>query len=54
MIFVDALFACASSARWPYVQACHLMGDDEVELHAFADRLGLRCSWYQPHDRIGH
>lgn len=26
---------------------CHLTADTEEELHAFADLLGLRRSWYQ-------
>ena len=29
----------------------HLLADDEAELHAFAERLGLRRAWYQRHRR---
>jgi hypothetical protein len=32
---------------------CHLTADTEAELHAFAARLGLRRSWYQPHAARG-
>ncbi|MFJ2636001.1 DUF4031 domain-containing protein [Streptomyces sp. NPDC087422] len=34
---------------------CHLTADTEAELHAFAARLGLRRSWFQPQDggRVG-
>ncbi len=34
------------TARWS-----HLLADDESELHAFAERLGLRRAWYQRHRR---
>lgn len=57
MIYVDQLFACQKSAKWPYTQACHLMADSEDELHQFAARLGLRRSWYQnhhPNARVHH
>lgn len=27
----------------------HLIADSEVELHAFAERLGLRREWFQDH-----
>lgn len=30
------------SSRWS-----HLIADDQVELHAFASRLGLRRAWFQ-------
>ena len=37
-------------SRW-----CHLMSDqlDPDELHAFATRIGLRRSWFQPGTRLG-
>jgi hypothetical protein len=51
MIIVDEL------QRWPHGkgvfrgrESCHLMVDDgDLDaLHAFASKLGLRRSWYQP------
>lgn len=37
-------------ARWS-----HLMADTDEELHAFADRLGLKRSWHQkPGTAISH
>lgn len=32
------------TARWS-----HLTADTDAELHAFAERLGLRRSWFQDH-----
>lgn len=33
----------------------HLMADTDEELHAFAARLGLKCSWHQkPGTAISH
>lgn len=62
-IYVDSAYIRARvgrhDSRW-----CHLMSDqlDPAELHAFADRIGLRRSWFQPgkslldrtkHDPVG-
>lgn len=37
------------SGRIPYGQMlmCHMMSDDLDELHAMADKLGLKRSWFQ-------
>ncbi|GCD38022.1 hypothetical protein OEIGOIKO_05832 [Streptomyces chrestomyceticus JCM 4735] len=32
-----------------YTHWCHLLADDIEELHAFAQRLGLRMTWFQDH-----
>jgi uncharacterized protein DUF4031 len=34
--------------------SCHLTADTTDELHAFARRLGLRRSWFQPHRVADH
>jgi hypothetical protein len=34
------------TGRWS-----HLLADTEPELHAFAERLGLKQAWYQRHRR---
>lgn len=45
-VYVDSAFIAARvgrvSGRW-----CHLTADDPEELHAFAERIGLRRSWFQ-------
>lgn len=54
-VYVDPMFATAPTSRWPYKHACHLFSDRSLdELHAFADRLGLRRSWFQKHPRLSH
>jgi len=57
-IYVDQAFIPADvpngrrvvSSRW-----CHLMSDqiDPTELHEFAERIGLRRSWFQRGKRLG-
>jgi hypothetical protein len=54
MIYVDNLFGCKPTSTWPYMQACHLMGDSEEELHTFAASLGLLRCWYQRDHVIPH
>ena len=41
-VYVDAAIWKWAGRRW-----CHLMADDEAELHRFASRLGLHRSSYQ-------
>lgn len=32
---------------WAYGKSCHLVADTVEELHAFAERCGLRRRWFQ-------
>lgn len=41
-VYVDAAIWKWAGRRW-----CHLMADDEAELHRFAARLGIHRSSYQ-------
>ncbi len=33
---------------WKLGPSCHLIGDSLEELHAFAQRIGMRREWFQP------
>lgn len=49
-IYVDALVSCIPNSRWRATESCHLMCDpcgDLDKLHKFAQRIGLRRSWFQ-------
>ncbi|AYG47263.1 DUF4031 domain-containing protein [Pseudomonas sp. Leaf58] len=41
-VYVDA-----EGIRWRGREWCHLVADSLDELHSFADRLGLKRSWFQ-------
>lgn len=41
-VYVDA-----EAIEWRGKRWCHLVADTLDELHAFADQLGLRRSWFQ-------
>ena len=53
-VYVDELRNYPVSPRWRYGQACHMTADTLEELHAFAGKLELRRSWFQPHERWPH
>lgn len=46
----DSASGRSYTSRW-----CHLFSDqiDQTELHAFAHRIGLKRSWFQPGKRLG-
>ena len=50
-VYVDALKPTKRSKRWPFLFACHLLADDVDELHAMANRIGMRRAWFQPRSR---
>jgi hypothetical protein len=47
-VYVDILGLCATSPHWRHRESCHLLADTVDELHTFADRIGLKRSWFQP------
>ncbi len=53
-ICVDTLTPCLKSMRWKHNLACHMVSDtfDLDELHAFAERLKLKRSWFQKGKRL--
>ena len=35
--------------------SCHLICDGDLnELHAFAEKIGMKYRWFQPHSSIPH
>jgi Protein of unknown function (DUF4031) len=44
-VYVDDAFVAGDWGRW--TGGGHLQADTTEELHAFADRLGLRRAWFQ-------
>ena len=54
-IYVDDVRIPATVGRYRDRRWCHLMSDqiDPAELHAFAQRIGLRRDWFQPGTRLG-
>lgn len=48
MIYVDTI-RHYPSCKLPYKHWCHLATDGDLEeLHAFAGRIGLQRTWFQP------
>ena len=49
-VFVDQRMKHYSGGYW-----CHLVSDTSLEeLHAFAERLGLKREWFQDHRHMPH
>jgi Protein of unknown function (DUF4031) len=48
-VYVDHAFAFGDWGRWS--GGGHLQADTPAELHAFADRMGLRREWFQSKPR---
>lgn len=46
-VYVDPMMACNRTAQWKWGEACHLTADSPYELHAMANRLGLKREWAQ-------
>lgn len=48
-VYVDSVDISWRGKRW-----CHMVADTIDELHRFADRLGLKRSWFQTKSRYAH
>lgn len=54
-IMVDELLAWPTKLRCFKGSSCHLSTDGPLEeLHAFAERIGLRREWFQVHAKMPH
>lgn len=46
-VYVDGLKPIVQNDNWKWDSACHMVADSEEELLDFAERLGLKRSWFQ-------
>lgn len=49
-VYIDGLFEATpenAQAKRHGTRWCHMIADSDEELHAFADRLGLKRAWFQ-------
>jgi hypothetical protein len=53
-VYIDNLVMAVPNKNWPYKKSCHLIADTEKELHAFAECIGLKRSWFQENSSIDH
>lgn len=55
-IYVDRLESWGWKMRGRVVQSCHMFCDsaDLKELHAFAERIGMKRAWFQDHRVAPH
>lgn len=53
MVYVDPLYSNGWILRGRVVRNCHLVADTEEELHAFAEKIGMKRSWFQS-GRVAH
>ncbi len=55
MIMVDQVIVWPGAKPPFHNGSCHLTTDGPIEeLHAFAERLGMRRTWFQPHPKMDH
>ena len=53
-VYVDKLFHWPG-AKQPFCSgSCHLFADSLSELHAFAELIGMKGSWFQDHRWLPH
>ena len=54
-VYVDDLVAHGWKMHGKMVRSCHLFADTAEELHAAAEKLGLKPEWFQNHwPRLPH
>ncbi len=53
-VYVDPLMNCVPNKDWRWSKSCHLVADSLEELHKFAQRIGMKRSWFQATSRVPH
>jgi hypothetical protein len=53
-VYVDPIAPYGQSATWRWHESCHMYADTVEELHAMADKLGLKRAWFQTPNRLPH
>ena len=53
-VYVDQPMASLMGPNWRWPMACHLFADSVEELHAFAQGIGMKRSWFQNNPRLPH
>jgi hypothetical protein len=52
--YVDPIRRTLKNKIWPFETACHMIADSLQELHAMADAIGLKRSWFQANAALPH
>lgn len=47
MIYIDSLKAYTPKKGWRWNSSCHMFADSLEELHEFADKIGMKRTWFQ-------
>ena len=53
-VFVDELRNYGGSASFRWTNSCHMYADTLDELHAMADRIGMKRAWFQDKHGFPH
>lgn len=56
-IYVDTIRPCLRNKNWKYDESCHLFVHPDtplIELHCFAEKLGLVKAYFQTHSFLPH
>ena len=55
-VYVDELrqYPSIKGKGWRYGKSCHLVADTDAELHAFAERIGMKQHWFQHDSALPH
>lgn len=47
MVYVDSITDYTGVTRLRWKEWCHMVADTDEELHAMADKIGLKRAWFQ-------